>query len=437
MSINIPSNFKKRLSIFIAPIIVLSLIFTLLVHFSGPRIRTISIDNSFTNQQLIMSFNADIANIENVEINPIIDFEYTHNNYQMFVSFSTPLRFDTLYSIDMTLTDTRGVSSRQKVIFQTNNPEIYFLNRNESLNDIIYKTTLDSDINEIVYESDSIILYDFTHKSFVIVEEIDKQQYVLIKSGGNTKPVQLPVDYNIDAISASSTQDLYIFTLTEEISFEKTLWEYSAESGSFRQLLDDQSRPLEGSNAVYAPDGKSIFYLDKNRSLFLISSDSSQPPINIGVFDTVNRILPNEKGVFGYTNNKYLTVISNDGSELEAPEDVQNSSLTQQFNSLDDYVYIQQELDNNRLYLQQNLISYINDKIKVISSTNVKDRLMLNSYLSPNDEFVLTEEALQPVIYDGVYPNGKPKNGFTNIIDVNSGAVVKTLEGYDVKWKLQ
>jgi hypothetical protein len=429
-------KFKKRLLLFVSPIMVLVFVFVFLVQYSGPRIRSIQLDDSLLNQQLVITFNADIASIENIEIKPDISFNFSHNNYQMFVTFTTPLQYNSNYEINMKATDTRGTSSFQTAKFTTLDPEIYYLNRSDTLFDSIYRTTLSSDVYDVVYEAESILLYDFTPSSFLVVEDIDAQQIPLVKQGDKFIAVELPDSHTIDSVDGSHTQDVYIFTLVDTKTYRKSVWEFSAKNSQFVQLKDDQLRPIIGSHAQFAPDGKSIFYLDSNRSLVLLSSESTQVPINIGVFDTVNRILPNEKGIFGYKNNKFATILSTDGSEQIAPKIVQSSSLTQQFNSLNDFVFIEQELDTNQLYLQQNLISYINNNKKILSFNKVKESLILFTSLSPNDEFILTEEALQPVIYDGVYPNGRPKNGFTNFIDTKNGTITKTLTGYDVKWKL-
>jgi hypothetical protein len=270
----------------------------------------------------------------------------------------------------------------------------------------------------------------------LVVESIEEDQIPYIIIDDKKSIVQLPANKTIDKMSASSSEDRYMFTLTDKTSYEKSIWVYMVESNNFNQLVNDKKEPISGSNALFAPDGKSIFYLDMKRSLIMLSEDPSQVPINLGAFDNVDRILPNEKGVFGFRNNNYTTILSLDGSEQLAPDNVQNNSLVQQFNSLVDYLFIEQVLDSDSIYLEQNLISYIDNKETIISTNRVKESLVLVTSLSPNDEFVVVEEATQPVIYDGIYPNGKPKNGFTNIIDVNSGSTIKEIAGYDIKWKL-
>jgi hypothetical protein len=430
------TKFKNRFLIFIAPVTLMLILFIGLVQFSGPNIRNTLLKQDPTNQQLIVTFNADISNISDVVIEPNIPLTYSYDTFQLFVNFEKPLKYNTDYSITLKATDTRNKSSVKTTNFKTINPNFYYLLRNDSVNDTISVSNVDSNESEVIYEAEEILLYDFTKKSMIIVENEQNTQKVVLKNNNKKETLILPDNFLVDNLDASSTQETYVFTLVNSLTYEKSVWEYKVTEDYLYPVTDDQFRPVSGSSAQYAPDGKSIFYFNNNRSFVLLSDSRNQPPIDIGSFDSIQRILPNEKGIYGLRNNNYTTVLSSDGSQVDAPKDIQNSSLSLQFNSLTDYIYVEQQLDSNRLYLEQKLISFVENEANLIRSSRNEDRLILITSLSPNDEFLLTEESLQPVIYDGVFPNGKPKNGFTNIIDIHTGEILKTVNGYDIKWVL-
>jgi hypothetical protein len=430
------TNFKKRIYIFIVLLSALIVFFILLVQLSGPRIRNTALTQESNKQRLVITFNTDIETIDEITIKPSIPFTYNHDTFQLFVNFDKPLKYNTSYTVFLQTTDTRNKSSLQEAKFSTINPNFYYLSRSEVGNDSIVRANIDSNEEKTMYQSESILLYDFTSNSMMIVQKENGTQNTIIVMDNRPQSLSIPDGHNIDSLDASAVLNKYLLTLLDTNTYKKSVWEYSVPDQRLSPVLDDQSRQIIGSEALYAPDGKSIFYTNETRSLVLLSSDSSQPPINIGSFDAINTILPNEKGVYGLKNNSLITILSADGSEMVAPDSVQNASLSQQLNSLVDYVYIEQRLDSNRLHLNQELISLIDSKLNLLRVSPNKERLILKTLLSPNDEFVLTEEAVQPVIYDGIYPNGKPKNGFTNITDVKTGTVVKSIQGYDVKWDL-
>ena len=100
----------------------------------------------------------------------------------------------------------------------------------------------------------------------------------------------------------------------------------------------------------------------------------------------------------------------------------------------DSFITITQRLNSDNL-LTQYLQRYESGESTTLFEATVQDRLLLGISLSPNDQFVATEEAVTPVVYDTMPLNSKPSLGLTYLRDAKTGKLVRTIEGFDVIWR--
>jgi hypothetical protein len=430
------TSFRFRLFVFLLPFVFLCVVLTLIVQFGGTHIRNTSLIENPRMQRFSISLSSEVTSVSSYTINPEIASTLVYDKFRVTFIFDEPLDYDTKYEIDMSFTDTRNKQNNVQTSFKTNLPTIYYLVRDEFINDAIFRTDIRDSDKKKIYEAESILLYAVGAKSIMALEKRDSAQYLTIVEGNNKGAIQVPDNNTVDAIDGSHSEDAFLITLIDNDSYEKTIWRYTNDNSNFTHLLDGNSKPLIGSDAVYAPDGKSFYYIDPLRNVILNSPDLSQPALSLGNFDNISRIHPNEKGIFGYKQNQYLTILSSDGSENLAPTATQSSFRTTQFSNLSDYAYIKQNLDKDGIRLLQQLYLYRNTTENIITEHPTNERLILELSLSPNDQYLITEESQQPVIFDGLSPNGTAKNVTTYIRSTNSGTILMQFPGFDVKWRL-
>ncbi len=429
-------EFKKRFLIFMLPIIAFTVLMAIAVHFRGSYIQNTNLIDSNESQSYTMTMSSEISYINSISIKPDIRHRVDLDRYTIKITFDEPLKYASEYNLSLELTDVKQIKNNVSSSFKTTNPNIFYLARNTDGLDTIYETKIDNFQREIVYQSENIIFYALGKNSIFIVDYEKEAQKAKILLDDKEESVIIPNNYSIDSIDGSSVSDDFVFTLQDKETYERTLWKYNYELNVFKIIKSNDSESIKGFDAQYATDGKSIFYFDQSMAVNLIGEDSSRPPVSIGIFDEVSRILPLNKGLFGHKQNKYLTIVSSDGSELIAPETIQSSSMVQQRTNLEEYTYVKRELDDSQLDLLQLLIYYNGSNEKILNQLNSKERLILKSYLSPNDQYIVTEESNLPVIIDKLPRNSNAENVEFSITDIETGQTLLFEKGFDVKWRL-
>ncbi len=436
------SNFKN-LSM---PLIVtgllalLSIALSISVTIGDPRISFTDLDENLINQSYTMHFSTTIKDQPtDVSIQPAIEKTVRYDNNKVIINFLEPLDYGTTYTLSLNVEDTRNKSGQIRSDFTTSTPSAYYLNRDESGSDLLRELNLSNSKNEsqtdkIIFSHDTIIDYALSKSSIAVITDETDQQNMLILHGSTQETIILPEDSIIRDIDGSLTKNSYILALANTQDYLTTLWEYSVADNKFKILKNDSGEPVQTTEAQYAPDGTSVIYLDQNRTLLLDNFSDNRTAINFGSFDSLRRLLPNERAVFGYRKNKPTTLLAIDGSEVAPPKSSELSAQALLTQDLKTYLYLKQVYDDSSDSLQQQLVSFT-DQERLLTSVNLKNSLILELYLSPNDQYILIEKSTQPVIFDNNTPNAKPKNVFTEIMVRDQDQIVMTIEGFNIKWR--
>jgi len=385
-----------------------------------------------------MSFASDIGNnIEDFTISPHIESTYAVSSTKITITFDEPLKYNQEYDVSFVATDSKNRSSTVKSRFKTSSVDGYYLTRsNSSEKDTIYRFSLNDDTaDSIIYEAEEIILYELAKNSFASLEQLGTDQKLYVITENKKQQVSLPTNQQVNAIKGSTTKNSYIMRFIDAKLFTSSLWEYDADDNELSEIFDEDGVPIRAGDIDYAPDGESIVFQDQNRVLQLRNDSTDQPPLVFGEFNTLRRFLPNEKALFGYRNNKPIGIRASDGSFIEPIKEIETSYQTIIMQDLESYVYLRQKFNDSEDSLEQSLISYSAGKESIVTTELLDKTLFMSLDVSPNDQYVSLEEAAMPAVYDDKRPNSKPKNVSLSIYDRESGAKIKTINGFDIQWR--
>jgi hypothetical protein len=384
-----------------------------------------------------MTFSSEIdSTIENFSIAPAIDHELSTSKNRVTVSFNEPLHYAQDYTISYTATDLKNRSIDTSSTFKTSSKTGFYLTRNAGSADSIQSFSIENDQEPMtVYESDQIIMYALSPSSFAVLEKDGNTKRLFYINGKSKEEIILPANKQVDELRGSSTKESYVMRLVDTESFQSSLWEYIALGAVLSEITDDYGNSIQASDIEYAPDGESIIYQDQNRVLILNNFSTDQSELNFGEFNTLRRFLPNEKAIFGYRSNKPVGIRAFDGSFIEPPEQVNTSYQAILMQDLEAYIYLAQRFNSDSNELEQFVISLKDKKETVLYKAAMSNSLLTSLAVSPNDQYVLVEEAARPTIYDDRQPNAKPSNVKTTIYSRDDGRRVMTITGFDIQWQ--
>ena len=423
---------KHQYTLVFSVLIAISIVLAALITFGGPRVSRTILYESLDNQRFVITFNSPIENISSpISIHPEIPFETRISGRQITISFREPLAYATTYELSLSVTDDRTKSSNVTTSFDTRNPDMFYMKRSATGNDTIYQTKLNDIRSEVVVFSHPRILEFTVGESTLLVLTETNETRKLHLINRSEKEITLPNDDTIVGVDGTPQNNTFLITLQDQ-KFQLHSWLYISENDSWTEVVQDIGGSLTSSQASFTPDGETITYFDQNQALILDDPTDDRDGVSLGIFDAKRRFLPNMSGIFGSRSNQYVTISAEEGVETPAPEPIQTSFLPFVFNNQQDYVYIQQSFDSLTEQLTQNIRTLINDTVTDIAAYSTDERLVLGMSISPNDEFFMTEEALQPVIYDNAPLNNKPQNVITRIRSTQSGDIIRQLDGFDI-----
>lgn len=419
----------------LAMLTVTAVMLAIIVTISGPRISSTNLVEDPKNQRYTLNFSTEITEPpSDITIEPAISFDFNYSQNKVIIQFSEPLRHNTTYTVSMRAKDVRGKSSAVSSTFTTRQLHGYYMQRDPLGDDTIYKLDMDKTESKIIYQAETITSYALSKDSIGVI--INEAQDVVIVKNNKTQTVPLPEGNSIRFIDGSSSTDTYVFSLINNTDFTASIWRYDATTKKLDRIKNETGSDIETFEVYFAPDGVSIVYADTSRSLILDNPSDDRPSVNFGLFDSFSRLLPNEKGIFGYSKNTPTLIRADNGSIVELRPEVRGGAQAVAFQDMETFAYLTQSLQPGTKELFQSLIINGGDET-VITSHNVQEKLILDLSISPDDGYIVYESANQPIIYDKTLYNGKPGNNETYIIDTQSNKTIKKINGFDVRWRYE
>lgn len=414
-------------------LLVAVFILSVIVSTSGPRISRTQLAEDPTLQQYSMEFTTVLREAD-LQINPQIKHEIELNDRLLTVNFLEPLHYATKYELTIDVIDERDKLQQLTSQFITREPELYYLQRQSGREmDYIRSTSLQAEEDDTVYEHPEIVFYAIGRDGLISVVNEGDQQTRFIR-GNHETALALPIEAKVIHVQGSSKSNRYAFTL-QTPDFENEGWMFNADDTTWQKVTGDVGSSLLGSRLILAPDGQTVAYFDAGRSLIIDNPSDNEAPLTLGVFDGLQRFLPNESALLTVRSNKYNVLNSQSGQIEDAPSVVRSGARAQLFNNRQDYVFISRRLDDTRQDLIQFVQTYLDEATVELLSHPSNERLITGLELSPNDEYVVVQEVPQPAVYDNVDGNNSPTYVLSRLMNIKSGESVRLIEGFDLQWR--
>ena len=450
---------------FIAVTVVLAVlcgVFVTLAFVQGPHFEGGQVDAdrvvAAPAQQLRLFANQPLADVDadQVSITPAADFSVSVAGDTIAVQFTDPLAYGTNYTVtvDGVTNSFDNQAARFEYAFRTGSPEVYYLDRGtDGAADSIIRTGVTGTEREVVYTAPGI--QDFVPLASLLVvatlAQNDAGQPVSVLtlvalSDGKAEVLNLPGEGTIDQLRASNAGSLLGFTFTTvgdpiDGEYSNTLfWVDLAAGRTIAPVEGLNGAAMSVFNWVFVPYLASLVALTTDESALLVDTAVAASALPLGQFST-------------------LTGISADGSTLTVGDrygpfalDLSTLETTRlpstKFEGVQPYGGVALALaDRSRV---QN-IAVINEETGTFRTVlvlddgttsrklyqTVDDKGQVDSFtISPNEQFVAVEVVpnVGESVRDGYAVNERSTTVTTVIIDLKTGAVVRSLDGFALAW---
>jgi len=462
------SKFTRAFAATVAILVVLCGVFALLGFLSGPRLENATVDAARVvespNQQLRLFANQPLAAVDadQVTIDPAAEFSVAVAGDAIAVQFSTPLDYDTDYSVRVEgVTNTfDDQAATLDYSFRTGSPDLYYLDRaTDGGSDAIVRTTSTGSDRSVVYTAASI--QDFVRVdqllAVVTLAQNDEGETVsvltlvgLADNGGPlniaTEQVTLPTEGTIDDLHASDSSSLVGFTFTEageslDSEFDNTL--FTVDLGGLRELV-----PVTGldGNAMrvsawdFVPGTTSIVAQNRDESVVMVDVAAPAEITPLGQFTSFDGISPDGATItVGDRSGAIALDTATRGqtplppSEFEGAEPYGGAAL-----ALDSTTRVQRiaVFDDSSGRFSSYLVLDDGTASRTLFQT-VNDEGEIGEFsVSSNGQFVALEVTpnVADSVTDGYRLNARSQSVTTVIVDLDTGAVVRSFDGFGLAW---
>lgn len=368
----------------------------------------------------------------------------------LVVEFDERLRYGTEYLVEV-----RGVSAVDSNStatfahrFTTEEARVTYLDRGEERDEVLRASVTETGRGEVLYSAVGIQHIAPLDDQLVVALDAPGGTSLLeaIASDGSVRPLSLPPGVRIDRFVVASSGSLLAMTLTSVETAANTVPLSNALAvvditgdGIVRIVVGPDGAPLSTLNAAFVPEAPTVIAHAVDTTLYRV--ELFAPPLVLAV-----------------TQIPAMYALSTDGTRVTGSDsegglvvNLASTETTRLNASLVDNELVasdQAALTSSDLRVERVTVGAVDTDAftqalitdngsgfgRVLLRTD-DDRGALGSFvISPNDEFVAVEvtPSIANAEPDRRAVNGRPMSVTTVIIDIQSGEIVRTLQGFSV-----
>jgi hypothetical protein len=426
--------------------------FAVLGYAQGPKLSSAQIDidqvTTRSGQQLRLFANQPLAEVKaaDVTITPAAEFSVTTSGAIVAVEFEQPL----FYAADYVVT-VEGVRSKfddqastLKYEFTTGSPPLYYLDRGETTDEIV-RTEVKGNERSVVYSAPRIqefVLLGATAAVSTDAGDGTSALSLVSFEDGGVEPINLPAPGVIENLHAADDGVTIGFTLsTADGTYADTLMTLNFESG--RDILPVKAldgSPLAVANWFFIPGGVTLAAQNRADEGVLLVDTSTGGVTPLGTFTSLES-LSTDATRLGVTNPFGPVSLSiADLSDTEfAPSPIDGvTPFPGEFQLMRGTDLVQHVvlIDYATSAFENLLVADDGTTSRQIFRTKDDAGSIGDFSVSPNDQYVAVE--LIPNVESSVsdsYPvNDRSTSVTTIVIDIASGAQVKSVAGLGLQW---
>lgn len=437
-------------------LVVLCGVFLALAYFQGPKLADAQLDLSTViaqpDQQLRLFVNQPIEEItsDQVAVTPDAGVSVTTSGDVIAIQFDSPLRYATDYTV--TVSDVRSTALPQPSTivhtFTTPAPDLFYLDRG-SPSDEIVRTGLTGSGRDVVFAGERIQSFGVTGQVLVVAslnaDDTSRLELVSLVDGA-VEELRLPGAGVVSDLAVSDVGSVVGFTFTpaerdteDVLGGRRVLLVDISTSRELAPVGDLGGAPLPVTDWRFIPGTTSLVVQGIEETVFVVDAAAGSIPTPLGRLSeiiSVSRdggVLAARDGLGGVfvaladgSQERYEPSLIEGGQPfLGQLERLANGDVIQKaaLQSTDGRFIVVVAVDDGTsgriLYQTPNLAGSIED-----------------FSVSPNGQYVAIE--VVPVIADSVsdgYPQNPRSTTITTVVvDIETGLIVRSVEGFGLLW---
>lgn len=464
-------RFERTFWMLVAGLAALSAVFLLLGSLQGPKLSSAVVDaarvTEQAGQQLRLFANQPLADVtaDQVTVTPAADVSVTVQSDLLIVQFEQRLLSATEYTVEVR--DVPATSRDAKATFThrftTAPADVLYLDRGDDLDEVLRAPIDGAGRGEVVHAAAGIQHVASIENVVVVARDAPGGISVLevISSEGGVQQVRLPEGVRIDRLVAPPVGTLLGMVLSTAASADTTTVPTEqtatvppatvfsdalavvdlAQAGVVSVVPGLDGAPITTLNAQFLPDGATMIVHAFDQSVLRVELVGTPVALPIGQVTEMYALSTDGTRLTG--GDAFGGVVLNLATGVESRFDPSlvegelafggEAILTRTDVRLQKVAVANVETGA----VQVSLVADDGTGVARVLLRTVDDRGSIGAFtISPNDQYVAVEvtpsvEDAQP---DGRLVNGRPTSITTVIIDVESGEVVRTLEGLSPIW---
>ncbi|MCU1441591.1 MAG: hypothetical protein JWP85_2588 [Rhodoglobus sp.] len=442
------ARFRRALAFTIATLGGLCLVFLGLGYFQGPKLSSAQLDTAgvrlFVNQPIAQ------VSPEQVTIEPTTPFTVTNGDGLVALQFKQSLLYGTDYRvrIDGVANATGGPASSIEYRFTTTSPQLYFLDRGEP-EDSIVRTGLSGASREIVYSGRHIQDFAAIDRNTLAVvtltdENTSSLDLVSLRDGVSEK-LLLPDVGSIAKLDVSTPGSVLGFTLSSAKAGvgqlnSRTLYTVDLDAGrAVQPVLDLDGEPMRVLGWQFVPGSSLIAALNLDRSV-LVVDPASGTATPLGQLQELHRVSPDGTIITGSDpfGPVAVTIANGEQTRLKAsPLDGRTPFLGETEVLPNGDRIANAVLPNATNTQYASLLLYDDGTTSRVLYRTIDDAGSIQDFsVSPNSQYVAIETVPNSAasVSDGYFYDARSTSTTTVIVDVATGSIVRSFEGFDLAW---
>lgn len=471
--------FRSTLGATVGVLVVLCGVFLALGYFQPPQLSEASIDLSRAisepGQQLRLFINGPVDSVEpsQISVSPATEFTVSTTDDLIAVQFTVPLHYNASYRVDIagvTATD-RDVSGDIRYEFTTGSTEIVYLDRADAEGepDQLIRTGIDSAGREVLFEGVGISDFAVLENSLVVsrIAGAGAGAGVWTDSGDAangygsegtsslelaslaeraSETVLLPGPGFIENVQVAQQTSRVAFTLTSvgpeaDREFDDTLMTVDFDSDrTVTPVTGLDGAPLSVLSWSFIPGTSSLLVQDREQSVFIVDPADAQSLTPVGRLAPLGRISMDGSSVVAVDPFGPAVVSLSDGTESRFVPSLIDGEVPYvgdvQPLSYGSFVQRVAILDPVSGRFSSMLVFDDSSTARLLYQTIDSAGSIIDFSLSPNEQFVAIE--VVPVVEgsksDGRAVNSRATSITTVIVELATGATVRSFEGFAPAW---
>lgn len=437
-------------------LLVLCGAFLALGYLQGPKLSSAQLDTdaviSSSDQTLRLFLNQSVAEIAPaaVTVEPAATVSVTSEADLVSVKFAEPLDYNTAYtvSLDGVASPSGGSASTITYSFTTGEPELYYLDRGAQGDEIV-RTGLGSAEREVMFTGEGIQEFVPVGDVLAVTTATSDRVGTLFLINPQTKITEtllLPEVGEITDLDASRSGSTLGFTISSDdpgpiATISHTLYTVDIDRGrDVVAVMGIDGEPMRVSGWQFIPGTSNIVALTTESTVVRVDAATGDV-VPLGQYFEFDRVSADGSNVVVGDPRGSASVSLADGTErrlIPSPIDGQQPFLGQTDADASGALVAKMVVVGDAGNAYSSVLAY-DDGVtsRILYQTAGGTGAILDFRVSPNGQLVAIE--VQPNVSvidsDEYVMSARPRSVTTYIVDIASGAVIKSVEGFGAVWR--